>query len=222
MNKKEVSELRRKLSNDSDLLTINMVSTVFVEADKTIPYHIITPYITMSDSVSPVYIETLKRVLSTSVGKHLIEYEFHNTAYEPGGAQSLLHKLLQSGLKDTVVEQAYVSHLVDNLVYSGPYALIMAHCTYTVFKKDCTDSVDEYNEELYNFIITAVCPAATGDDGFIFNSADKSFSKCINDNLIVSKIPTDGFIYPTFSDRSADVNHVMYYVKRVIIQMVIV
>ena len=29
----------------------------------------------------------------------------------------------------------------------------------------------------------------------------------------ISKLPSDGFLYPVFSNRSADVNHVMYYAK---------
>ncbi|MBD5444276.1 MAG: DUF4317 family protein, partial [Lachnospiraceae bacterium] len=35
----------------------------------------------------------------------------------------------------------------------------------------------------------------------------------VNTNLVVSRTPTDGFLFPIFNDRSPDVNNVMYYTK---------
>ena len=53
----------------------------------------------------------------------------------------------------------------------------------------------------------------TGNDGFVFDSFNNEITKKVNTELIISKAPSDGFLYPVFSNRSTDVNHVMYYTK---------
>ena len=37
----------------------------------------------------------------------------------------------------------------------------------------------------------------------------------MNTELIINRSPSDGFLYPVFSNRSPDVNHVMYYTKNI-------
>jgi hypothetical protein len=89
-----------------------------------------------------------------------------------------------------------------------------AYCSYTVRRKDKKDDFLE-DDEIYRYILTAICPADTGKEGFIFDNDSNELFKKENIELIVSKAPTDGFLYPVFSNRSTDVNHVMYYTKNI-------
>ena len=92
--------------------------------------------------------------------------------------------------------------------------MITAYCSYTIRKKDKTDEYAEDADEVYRYLLTAICPVDTGSDGFIFDSFNNEIVKKINTELIISKAPSDGFLYPVFSNRSSDVNHVMYYSKK--------
>jgi hypothetical protein len=60
-------------------------------------------------------------------------------------------------------------------------------------------------------MLTAFCQAELSDMGYVFSQGE--LFKKINTEFVVGKSPTDGFLYPTFSDRSPDVNAIMYYAR---------
>lgn len=47
----------------------------------------------------------------------------------------------------------------------------------------------------------------------MFDGETNAIAKKSNTDLIISRTPTDGFLFPVFSDRAPDVNNVMYYTK---------
>ena len=211
MNKKEVAEIRKNFDESSGFFTMDRILTGFVDAEKNLLYHKVHPAITMTTEDRDVYDETLKKVLSNSVGKKFVEYAFPNTAYETDHAQNLLYTLLNTKLKEEAVCEKFLKHVASMIDYTGPFTVITAYCTYSVRKKNKNDEIDEYSDEMYNYILTAICPVTTSSDGFIFNRIDNEILKKVNTELIIDKSPSDGFLFPTFSNRSADINHVMYY-----------
>lgn len=213
MNKKETAEIKKNFSDKSGFFIMEKVLTGFIDAEKNIRYHKVNSCVAMPNEEHDVYEETLKKVLNTSVGKNFCEYEFPNEAYEEGNPQEILYSLLKSELKDDAVCERFLKHIADNLVTECPYTIITAYCCYTIRHKDKNDESYNDNEEVYRYLLTAVCPVSTGTDGFIFDSSNNEIFKKINKELIISKAPSDGFLYPVFSNRSSDVNHVMYYSK---------
>lgn len=214
MNKKEVSEIKKNFNDKSGFFTMERVLTGFIDAEKNVLCHTVTPCVTMPVEFKEICDVTLIRILSTSVGKKFVEYEFPNEAYEEGHAEQVLYKLLDTKLNDDDACKSFLEHIASNILYTGPFAVITAYCTYAVRTKNKTDEFDDdNNDEMYNYIITAICPANTGSDGFIFDGNDKEIIKKLNNELIIDKTPSDGFLYPTFDNRTADINHVMVYSK---------
>lgn len=215
MNKKETAEIKKNFSDKSGFFIMEKILTAFVDSEKNVRYNHVNSCLTMPAEEHEVYSETLKKVLNTNVGKAFVEYEFPNEAYGDGKSQDILYKLLKSELKDEQACEDFVNHIANNLVYAGNYALITAYCCYTVRRKDKNDDFADGEDEIYRYLLTAVCPVNTGSDGFVFDSFNNEIVKKLNTELIISKAPTDGFLYPVFSNRSTDVNHVMYYSKKV-------
>ena len=213
MNKKETSEIKKNFSDKSGFFIMERVLTGFVDAEKNVRYHKVNPCVTMSVEEHDVYDETLKKVLNTNVGKNFCEYEFPNEAYEEGKPQEILYSVLKSELKDEVVCENFLNHIANNIAYTGPFAVITAYCVYTIRKKDKNDEFADGDDELYRYLLTAICPVNTSSDGFVFDSFNNEITKKLNTELIISKAPSDGFLYPVFSNRSSDINHVMYYAK---------
>lgn len=214
MNKKETAEIKKNFSDKSGFFVMERVITAFIDAERNVRYNNVCSCLTMEQEEHDVYMETLKKVLNTNVDKVLVEYEFPNDAYEDGKSQDILYKLLKSELKDEQVCENYVNHIAENLAYSGNYALITAYCCYTVRRKDKNDEFSDGKDEIFRYLITAICPVTTGADGFVFDSFNNEIVKKLNTELIISKSASDGFLYPVFSNRSTDVNHVMYYAKK--------
>lgn len=213
MNKKETAEIKKNFSDKSGFFIMERILTGFIDAEKNVRCHNVVSCLTMPVEEHDVYEDTLKKVLNTNVGKSFVEYEFPNEAYDEGGAQHLLYSVLKSELKDETVCEDFLNHIASHIAHEGPFAVITAYCSYTIRKKNKNDEFADGDDEIYRYILTAICPVNTGSDGFIFDSFNNEISKKLNTELIISKAPSDGFLYPVFSNRSTDVNHVMYYAK---------
>lgn len=213
MNKKEIAEIKKNFKSDNGYFTTDNILTAFVDAEKNIVYKDVHSTYTMTVEDRDIYDETLLKILNTNIGKNINEFEFPNEAYAEDKAQKILYHAVKGELKDDSANTAFLNNIVGNFIYSGPYTIISAYCTYNVRRFSNDDEYNDDMDELYRFIITAICPADTGDDGFVFDSDNKEVIKKLNTELIISKAPSDGFIFPVFDNRSSDINHVMVYTK---------
>ena len=211
MNKKEVSEIKKNLSDDSGFFTINSVLTAFIDTDKKVRVCKVRPYTEILSDELDVIRDTLKKVLSTSVGKSFIEYQIPNEQYDQDGIQPLLYNLVKEKFQDDELVENFVNRVAQNIDYTPSFAIISTHCTYTVRVKNKNNDFNEDNTLDYNFMLTAFCQAELSDMGLVFSQDE--LSKKDNTEFVVSKSANDGFLYPTFSDRSPDVNAIMYYTK---------
>lgn len=216
MNKKELAEIRKNFNENSGFFTLDRVLTAYVDPEKNVLFRENKNYALIPEDEGTVMFETLRKVLSGSLGKNLVEYAFPERAYEDGGMYGSLTLALRTMLKDIEGDYAHkemLKKIVDNYECSSAYAIIIGYCTYSIITRDKNDEDFGYNKDVYNFIVTALCPACTGDDGLIFDRNNASIIKKSNTDLLISRTPTDGFLYPVFSDRQPDVNSVMYYTK---------
>ena len=213
MNKKELSEIRKNFSESSGFFTLNRVLTAYVDPEKNVLYRENKNYALIPEDEGTVLFGTLKKALGGSLGKHLVEYAFPKEAYNAGKAQACLSFVYKARHVEDAVDPL-LQKFVDDYDCRGEYAIIIVYCTYSI-----TSCRDENDEDLgdadyeYNFIVTALCPACTGDDGLIFDRDNASIIKKSNTDLIISKTPADGFLYPVFSDRQPDPNSVLIYSK---------
>lgn len=214
MNKKDLNELRKNFSESSDLFLLNNVVTAFVDSEKNIRCQKAKPFHSIPSEESECYISTLKRVLSGTLGKGLLEYEFPNEAYEENGTQYFLYQALESKLKDESAVSVFLDQIVKNMDYISTYAILIGHCTYTVFNKTKSDDINPYDSIDYSFLVVAICPVEVRIDGLIYNEDENDILRKTAYDRIVAEIPTDGFLYPTFTGRGPDVNHVLYYARK--------
>lgn len=214
MNKKDLNELRKNFSQASDLFTLNHVVSAFVDAEKNIKCVKSDAFHNIPSEESDCYMETLRRILAGTLGKGLLEYEFPNEAYEETGAQNILYNALSCRLADESAVNLMLDQIVKNMDYVSTYAILIGHCTYTVFNKTKNDEINPYDSVEYSFLVTAICPVDVRIDGLIYNEDDNAIEKKKVYDRIVSEVPTDGFLYPTFTGRGPDVNHVLYSVRK--------
>ena len=212
MNKKEIAEIRKNFSDDCGFFTVGHVLSAFVDSEKNIKYKANRLYNTLPAEEAELIMIILKKVLSGQIGKNLLEYQFPNEAYEEGNSQHLLYNVMKSKLLDDELADNFLNTIVEKMEYVSTYAIFSAHCTYNVLKKNKNDDFDEEADMEYNFIITAICPVNIRMDGLIFDDITNEIVKKPNSDRIV-EMPSDGFLFPVFSDRTPDINGVMYYTK---------
>ena len=197
MNKKELSELKKHFSAASDRFTMNRVATAFVDVERNIHNIQIRPYYNIPSEEIECLMATLKRVLSGTMGKGLVEYEFPQETYEEGGSQHILYGALQSKLEN-----------------EEDVSLLIGQCNYTVFQKSADESENPYDTYEYPFLIAAICPVETRVDGLVYNETEEAIERKTDCDRVVAEIPSDGFLYPTFTGRGPDVNHVLYSARK--------
>lgn len=212
MNKKEIAEIKKNFSDDCGFFTVNHVVTAFVDAEKNIKCKTNQLYNIIPQDESELIMINLKKVLSGRIGANLLEYGFPKDAYLDGGAQHFLYDTLTSKLVDDEAVDKFLNAIVEKVEYISTYTIFAAHCTYSVLSKNKAGDFDEEANTDYNFIITAICPVNLRIDGLIYNEENNSIAKKESSDRIV-ELPSDGFVYPLFNDRSADVNGVLYYTK---------
>lgn len=217
MNKKELSEIRKNFSESSGFFTLNRVLTAYVDSEKNVLYKENKNYSLIPEDEGTVLFRTLKKALGGSLGKHLTEYTFSvdkAEAKDTNGAYVPLSLTVKGKLQNAYANDELIEKIVNNYDCSEAYAIIIGYCTYSI-----TSSRDENDEDFgdredeYNFIVTALCPACTGDDGLMCDRNNASIIKKSNTDLLISKTPADGFLYPVFSDRQPDPDSVLVYTK---------
>ena len=214
MNKFEVNEIKKNFKSGSSFFTLNRIFVNIVNGDGEIKHTINKSGALLDQREENMYYNILRSTLSTKVGKNLIQYEFNKEAYEPLGAQSILNSVKESGFNADADNQAFVQNIISNYASEVPYAIVAAHCTYTVRRRDKLGIVKDVEDEEYKYILTAICPVVSVDSGFSYNNQTGEFSTECDPKLYIQQKPTDGFLYPAFDDRSPNVNSVMYYCKK--------
>ncbi len=211
MNKKDLTELKKHFIPYDDLLVIQKVLTCFIDAEKTRKCQSIRGFAEIPEEEMSALYPIFTKILKGTLGKGLVEYEFPNEVYEEGKSQHIFWSLLQKNLDDP---EAFISHITKNMTCSMPYVIFTAKCCYTVFEKDRLDHKNKYDSREFHFLITAICPVEARIDGFIYDETENNIIRRLTFDRIVSDSPINGFLFPTFTGRTADVNHVMYYARK--------
>ena len=214
MNKKEINEIKKNFSEQCGFFTIGQVVQAFVDAEKNIKYKSNDLFAALPQDESELIMAILKKALSGTYGKNLKEYAFPKDAYLEGGMQPFMYELMKSRLTDEEKVDEFLAAITERMQYVSTYAVFSAHCTYSVLNKTKNDELtDDAESEIdYNFIITAVCPVELRYDGLIFSDETNSIVKKTTADRIV-EMPSDGFLFPLFSDRQPDINGVLVYSK---------
>ena len=214
MNKKDLAELKKHFQMTDDLMILKKVMTCFIDSEKTRKCQTVRTFAEIPEEEMGVLYQIFSKVLKGTLGKGLIEYAFPNEVYEQDQSQNLLWELLQKGLDHHEQVEKFMTHVSDNLNYTMPYVLFVAECVYTVFEKNKFGEKNKYDSREFKFLIGAVCPVESRMDGFIYDEDTNNIIKKLTFDRVVADCPTDGFLFPTFTSKSPDINHVMYYTRK--------
>ena len=110
MNRREVQEIRRRFSPEKD--SISHIYGCYVNASGEIVARIDMPLGLMEQEEAEMYLKILKKSLSGSLGRNLMDIEFSTTQVENSHEHRLLSSLRQSHLKDENAREIFYSRVV--------------------------------------------------------------------------------------------------------------
>ena len=158
------------------------------------------------------YFEILKKTLSGTIGRNLLDMEFPLVQEAGGGAQEYLMKLRNSQLKDDELLDEFYDKVIETFMYPENYYIILIHGAYDIPKK-ASDGIEMFDasDDVYNFILCSICPVKLTKPGLCYNEDTNSIEQRIRDWFV--EMPVTGFLFPAFTDRNTDIHSILYYSK---------
>lgn len=207
MDKKSIGELRRKLKKDS--CTFTKMCGCYVDDSKNKVIKLDEIFLNLEDEEYYKYLEIAKKVLSTNIGNNILELDFPLEEEQPGGHQQFLLGIKKSGLKDQGLLDAFYDMVIEKYDSLGNYLILLFHDVYDVMTKTTDNNKLDESEEVYEYIICAICPMILSKPGLGYNKSDMRIGT-LNREWMVG-MPETGFIFPAFNERSSDIHSVLMY-----------
>lgn len=210
MIKQEIAELKKLLTQNN--CSITRICGCYVDGEKNKKTEFAQAFLALPEEEIFKYFELLRRVLSGTLGKNLLNLEFPLEAEETGGPQDFLYRLKESRLKDDVLLEAFYDKIIDAYQYVGNYLILVIHDVYDVPGR-ASDGIDmdDASDEIYEYILACICPVNLSKPGLSYDPAENNFHNRIRDWVV--EAPDAGFLFPAFNDRSADIHSLLYYTK---------
>ena len=94
----------------------------------------------------------------------------------------------------------------------GTYLILLANDTYDVpYRAKDGETLEDASENIYNYILCTVCPVKQTKPVLGYDVPENTFHNRDIDWLVSA--PQLGFLFPAFTDRSADIYSAMYYCR---------
>lgn len=207
MDKKSVNELRRRLKNDSCSFT--KMCGCYIDDQKNKVTNLDESFLNLEDEEYFKYLEIAKKVLSTNLGNNLLELDFPLDEEKPGGHQQFLMGLKKSALMDEGLLNRFYDMMIENYDSMGNYLILLFHDRYDVMTKTSDNMKLDESEEVYEYIICAICPMILSKPGLGYNQSEQKIGT-LNREWMVG-MPETGFIFPAFNERTTDIHSVLMY-----------
>ena len=208
MNDKEIGEIRRHLRRDRSNIT--KIYGCFVNDNKEIITEFSQSTGIMPENEGDKYFALFKRVLSGSIGKNLIDITFKTSQVANSPEHKLLMDLRESKLKDDELLHTFFQKIIDTVAIEGNYLILMGCDSYDVpFKgKDDLSDSDE-SEEVYTYLICAICPVKQTKPNLHYVPEEKLFHDGAMNQPVSA--PALGFLFPAFDNRATNIYNALYY-----------
>lgn len=209
MRKKDILELKRRLKKD--YCTFTKMCGCYVNGEKHIILKFRETFLNLEEEEYFKYLEIAKKVLSGAIGNNILELNFLINEDYINERQISLMQLKSSQLKNDALLEDFYQLIINNYEYTGNFLILLFHDAYDVITKTKDNSKIDESEEVYEYVLCAICPVSLSEPGLRYFEEENEIKARIREWVVDA--PTNGFVFPAFIDRSSDVNSIMYYTK---------
>lgn len=209
MNEKEIGEIRRRVRRDRSNMTA--VYGCYVNSQNEIVSEFKQSVGIMPENEAEKYFGLLKKVLSGSLGKNLLDIRFRTAQV----ADSPEHKLLmglREDLKNEELRMALYQKITENIHFDDGFLILLGCDRYDVPFKSKDDTLQaDASDEIYTYLLCAVCPVKQSKSVLRYDAQTREF----HDGGVsqIACAPETGFLFPAFDDRATNIYNALYYTK---------
>lgn len=209
---KEIGEIRRHLRRERSNIT--QIFGCFVNDNKEIITQFRQSTGIMPENESDKYFALLRRTLSGSIGRNLIDITFKTSQVADSPEHKLLMGLRESKCNDEELRQELFRKIIDSVVMEGNYLILLCCDTYDVpFKSKDDFHQNDRSEEVYTYILCTICPVKETKPNLHYVPEEKLFHDGAMNQMVSA--PALGFLFPAFDDRATNIYNALYYTRDV-------
>lgn len=185
INREDMLELTRRLTPARTSMT--RIAGSYMDADGDIDGTFNTNFLKLAPAEKTKNLAIAKAIPFSGTNENLKRYLFPENAMKTGSMWQLLMGIKSCGLKNDALMETFYDLIAESYQSDHDYAVFVFHDRYDIPAKAADHERLWESEEVFEYIICAICPLE-GD--------------------YEPGAPECGFLFPAFSDRSADLNHV--------------
>ena len=209
---KEVGEIRRHLRRERSNIT--QLFGCFVNDNKEIITEFRLSTGIMPENESDKYFAVLRKTLSGSIGRNLIDITFKTSQVADSPEHKLLMGMRESKCNDEELRQEFFKKIIDTVVMEGNYLILLSCDSYDVPFKGKDDSFQaDKSEEVFTYILCTICPVKQTKANLHYVPEEKQFHDGNMANVVSA--PELGFLFPAFDSRATNIYNALYYNKSV-------
>ena len=213
MNLKEVSELRRRFRPEKS--AVSRVYGCYVNgSSREIISYLDESLGTMPLEEAEKYLSLLKKSLSGSLGKNLIDVVFSTRQVADSDEHRLLSALRESALRDGEIRETFYRAVIDALdMGESNYLILLAHDAYDVPHRGRDGEIDpDGSDQVFSYIVCSVCPVKACKMELGYFPGENEFHSCAAGQIVSP--PELGFLFPAFDDRAANLYNALFYARK--------
>ncbi|MBQ4061427.1 MAG: DUF4317 domain-containing protein [Christensenellaceae bacterium] len=211
MNDKEIREIRKRFRPEKNAMGkiygcyVNEAGTIMASFEESMAF--------MPDDEAERFLTLMKRSISGSLGKNLLNLEFTSKQVMESDEHKLLTALRNCELKDEGLRKAFFERIAGHVRIDGGYVIMLVFDTYDVPFRNKEDKFDpEKADEEFSYFVCAVCPVKQTSAGLGYHAGENSVHSTFQGLLLAP--PEIGFMFPLFDDRAANIYGVLYHIKQ--------
>ena len=210
MTEKEIGEIRRHIRRDRSNMTA--LYGCFVNDNGEIISQFRQSLGMMPENESEKFFSLMKRNLSGTIGKNLIDLSFRTSQVADSPEHKLLMQLRETGLKEEEVLQSFYQKVIESVHMDSSYLILIGCDAYDVpFKGKDDITNNDAGGETYRYLLCGICPVKQSKPALQYMAQEKEF----HDGGIVQILsaPVLGFLFPAFDNRSTNIYNALLYSK---------
>ena len=185
IDREDMLELTRRMTVARSSMT--RIAGSYMDAEGFIDGTFNTNFLKLSNGEKEKNLAIAKAIPFSETNKNLKQYTFTREAMGPGSVWQLLMAMKSCGLKNDALMDTFYDLVAERYQATHDYAVFVFHDRYDIPVKAADHERLWDSEEIFEYLICAICPL-TGD--------------------YEPGMPECGFLFPAFTERSGDLNHV--------------
>ncbi len=190
INREDMLELTRRMTPARTSIT--RVAGCYVDQDSEFDGSFNINFLKLSGAEKAKNLKLAKSVPFSDTNKNLKQYEFSSGSQKPGSMWQLLMAMKECGLKNDALMDTFYDVVMEHYQSGAGYVIMMFHDRYDIPAKASDKERLWESEEVFEYLICVICSLA--------GEYEPGESEC-------------GFLFPAFTDRGGDLNHVNVFQK---------